>query len=262
MVRELTVVTPENIPLKMELAGLGSRFGALLLDILILLAVLLPLWVFVFPLVLAASGGGELASAVKGIFVIATFVFLFGHFIAFELLWSGQTPGKRALGLRAIDDSGFPITIFQAATRNLLRLADFLPVGYIAGAICAFFHVEYKRLGDIVAGTVVIKERSMLRPDGAPVALSRPRPKSVHLAETVLDPATHLSDAEKNLLRRFVARRTEMLAPDAERIAYRIIAPLAPKLNLRFTKGQPPRYATLAALLVLALDDAEEKLRL
>ncbi len=257
MAREIVVVTPENIPLQMELAGLGSRFGALLLDIIIVCLVLIPLWMIVYPVALATLGAAGLTSVVTGIFIIATFLFLFGHFIVFELLWNGQTPGKRFLGLRAIDDAGFPITFLQAATRNLLRLVDFLPMGYIAGALCAFFHVEYKRLGDIVAGTVVIKERGILRADGAPVTLARPRPKSVRLAETVLDPATHLSDAEKAVLRRFVARRPEMIPLDAELLAYRIIAPLAAKLNLRFTPGASPRYATLIALLVLALDDAE-----
>jgi uncharacterized RDD family membrane protein YckC len=257
MAREMVVVTPENIPLQMELAGLGSRFGALLLDIILICLVLIPLWLLIYPVTLVALGASGLTSVMTAIFIIATFLFLFGHFIVFELIWNGQTPGKRFLGLRAIDDAGFPITIFQAATRNLLRLVDFLPMGYIAGALCAFFHVEYKRLGDIVAGTVVIKERGILRADGAPVMLSRPRPRSVRLAETVLDPATHLSDPEKALLRRFVARRPELIPLDAELLAYRIIAPLASRLNLRFTPGAPPRYATLIALLVSALDDAE-----
>ena len=259
MAREIVVVTPENIPLRMELAGLGSRFGALTLDILIQGAVLIPLWIVVFPLCLSFVGGDSgLTSLLTGLFIIATFLLFFGHFIVFECVWSGQTPGKRALGLRAIDDEGFPITLFQAVTRNLLRLADFLPAAYIAGALCAFFHKEYKRLGDVAAGTVVIKERSVLRSDGAPVALARPRPKSVGLADTVLDPKTHLSDVEIAVLRRFAARRAELLPPDAEALAYRIVAPLAPKLNLRFTPGQPPRYALLAALLARATEDDGE----
>ena len=258
MAREIVVVTPENIPLRMELAGLGSRFGALAIDSLILLSVLVPLILIVLPLCLAFAGTDSgLDSLIKLIFTIASLLFLFGHFIVFECLWSGQTPGKRALGLRAIDDEGFPLTAFQAVTRNLLRLADFLPAAYIAGALCAFFNKEYKRLGDVAAGTVVIKERSVLRADGAPVALVRPRPKNVGLADTVLDPKTHLSDAEIALLRRFAARRIELLPPDAERVAYRIVAPLAAKLNLRFTPGQPPRYAVLATLLARAAESDE-----
>ncbi|MGC4042798.1 MAG: RDD family protein [Armatimonas sp.] len=261
MAREIVVVTPENIPLRMELAGLGSRFGALLIDITIIGGVLIPLWFMVFPVVLAVAGGDEgLTSILIAIFLIATFLLVFGHFIVFEMLWSGQTPGKRALGLRAIDDAGFPITFFQAAARNLIRIADFLPMGYIGGAICAFSHKEYKRLGDIVAGTVVIKERSMLLANGAPVAIVRPRPKNIELADTVLNPVTVLSDAEKALVQRFAARRPELLPEDAERIAYRIVAPMAAKLNLRFAKGQPPRYSALLLLLARRLEEAEDDL--
>jgi uncharacterized RDD family membrane protein YckC len=255
MAREIVVVTPENIPLHMELAGLGSRFGALLLDIVIIACVMVPLWLIVYPIVLLVAGSDQgLTSIVTAIFTIANFLLLFGHFIVFEMVWSGQTPGKRA-----IDDAGFPITFFQAAARNLLRLADFLPVGYIAGAICAFSHKEYKRLGDVVAGTVVIKERGMLRPDGAPVSLTRPRPRNIQLAETVLDPVAHLSEAEKALVQRFAARSPELLPADAERIAYRIVAPLAPKLNLRFAKGQPPRYSALLLLLSQKLEAVDEE---
>ena len=120
MAREIVVVTPENIPLRMELAGLGSRFGALALDLLIQFAVLIPLWLMLFPLALSFLGGDSgLTSLITALFVIATFLLFFGHFTVFECLWSGQTPGKRALGLRAIDDEGFPITLFQAMTRNL-----------------------------------------------------------------------------------------------------------------------------------------------
>lgn len=258
MAREIVVVTPENIPIRMELAGLGSRFGALMIDILIILSVVIPL--LIAWAVVAAYAGEEsgLSSLISAIFMIALFLVIFGHFIVFEMIWSGQTPGKRALGLRAIDDAGFPLTFFQAATRNLLRLADFLPVGYIAGAICAFNHKEYKRLGDIVAGTVVIKERGMLRADGAPITISRTKPKNLQLADTVLDPYTTLSDAEKTLVQRFAARRPEFTPEDAEKVAYRIIAPMAPKLNLRFAKDQAPRYSALLLLLAHRLEQAEE----
>ena len=74
----------------------------------------------------------------------------------------------------------------------------------------------------------------------------------------MLDPKIHLSGAEIAVLRRFAARRAEFLPADAEVVAYRIVAPLARKLNLRFTPGQPPRYAALASLLARATEDDGE----
>ena len=77
----------------------------------------------------------------------------------FETIWNGQTPGKRAFGLRVVRDGGYPITFYASAIRNLIRIADFLPFGFAAGALTIFLQSEYKRLGDLVAGTIVIKER-------------------------------------------------------------------------------------------------------
>lgn len=261
MARQVTIITPENIALTLEEAGLATRFGALLVDMLIQLATTL-VGLIVFGIVVASLGRGGLDAAgnlIAAIAIIAGFLIWFGYFIFFEAIWNGQTPGKRVFGLRVVRDGGYPVDFFGAATRNLIRIADFLPVGYVAGGLTVFFHPQYKRLGDLVAGTLVIKER-IVDPRTAfrtgpvgPAAVSR-------LPETVRSPFETLTADELSLLRRFALRRWEMTPDDAERVAYRIIVPLIARLNLTFVPGAAPRYADLASALVEAADRREAEL--
>ena len=258
--RTLRIITPENIPLELELAGLGLRFGALLIDLVILTTFLILLWtlgVFLIAL-MQAVGQGDFAT---GLLVFTSFLCLFGYFILFEALWNGQTPGKRFLGLRVIQDSGFPVTFFSVANRNLIRIADFLPGFFGVGAVSVFCNPQYKRLGDLVAGTVVIKERSAAVLSNGPLGPPRREQDylaNARLASNVTDPRTVLSEVELELMRRFSLRRWEMEYVDAERFAARLLAPMVAKLNLRFVPGQPPRYADIISVIVRIVDGIEE----
>lgn len=258
--RTLKIITPENIPLELELAGLGLRFGALFIDLFILGTFFIVLWFFGLILygVLQTVGQGDFAMAAL---IVASFICLFGYFILFEALWNGQTPGKRFLGLRVIQDTGFPVTFFQVANRNLVRLADLLPGFFGVGAISVFCHLQHKRLGDIVAGTVVIKERSATVLRNGP--LGPPRTQQAYLANArlatnVTDPRTVLTEPELNLMRRFALRRWEMDPQDAEQFAYCLLGPMVGKLNLRFVPGQPPRYADIISVIIRIVDGIEE----
>ncbi|MGI8607873.1 MAG: RDD family protein [Candidatus Dormibacteria bacterium] len=149
----LFIATPERISFSYQLAGLGSRFLAQLLDLLIL------------AVAVAVLGFGSLAmGGTTGLLVIVlgSFILVNGYFLFFEGLWSGQTPGKRVARLRVVGGSGQPITFEQALTRNLVRNLDFLPIGYGVGLIALFAHGHGKRLGDLAADTVVVRERSSL----------------------------------------------------------------------------------------------------
>lgn len=157
---KLTIDTPEQIALEFQLASAGSRFMAIAIDMLIQGAVLLVM-------LLIAAGAGWIATLglrsvatwILALFVIATFVLSYGYFAAFEALWAGQTPGKRAVGIRVIGLSGQPINAFDALVRNLLRIVDWMPVLYAVGLLSIFFTARHQRLGDIVAGTVVVHEQ-------------------------------------------------------------------------------------------------------
>lgn len=150
----LFIATPERVSFSYQLAGLGSRIVAQLLDVLILTVVM----------IVVALGTAVVSTGPSGglIFVIASFLLLNGYFIFFEGLWSGQTPGKRITRLRAVGDAGQPITFEQALMRNLVRNLDFLPAFYGVGLIALFANGRGKRLGDMAAGTVVVRERAGL----------------------------------------------------------------------------------------------------
>jgi uncharacterized RDD family membrane protein YckC len=110
-------------------------------------------------LVFLSDGFGAGANAAAAIYAVVAFLFFWGYDVAFEVLASGRTPGKRWNGLRVVRSGGQPIGFLASATRNLLRLIDWLPSFYLVGIISVFATAKNQRLGDIVAGTVVLRER-------------------------------------------------------------------------------------------------------
>lgn len=156
--KTITVETPEHVALEFELAGLGARTAAIVVDLLILSALWLGLSA---AFALAARLGETWGSWAAAVFIAAAFVVAWGYFALFEALWGGRTPGKRRAGIRVVMDTGHPITFTAAAARNLVRIVDVQPLGAsLVGVLFVFFHPHHKRLGDIVAGTVVIRDRS------------------------------------------------------------------------------------------------------
>ncbi|HLM47904.1 MAG TPA: RDD family protein, partial [Myxococcaceae bacterium] len=153
-----TVLTPEYVEFRFTLAGLYSRFLAWLLDAVIVLfgtsAILIGLSfaMFAFPGFASALG-----------FVIY-FLVDWGYGIALETVWSGQTVGKRVMGLRVIQQSGVRIGFYHAALRNLARPVDKLPFFYMVGGVAALLSGSHQRLGDMLAGTVVVRERRLKAP--------------------------------------------------------------------------------------------------
>ncbi|MDQ6918497.1 MAG: RDD family protein [Candidatus Dormibacteraeota bacterium] len=166
---ELVVATPEQVTFGYQLAGPGSRFLAQLIDFPIQVAVL-------FLALFAGIALGALAGNNAGIVLVASLVLalivIWGYYPVSEAIWSGKTIGKYAFGLRVVGDQGEPIRVSQAVIRNLVRLVDFLPLFYGIGIITLFWNGRGKRLGDLVAGTVVVRERAPVRL----TELTAPRP--------------------------------------------------------------------------------------
>jgi len=260
LARQIEVLTPENIPLILEPAGIGSRFGAMLVDLAWQVGIFILLAIFT-GILTAIFGWSTSGPIVEVLMIVAVFLLVFGYFILFETVWNGQTPGKRSFGLRVLRDGGRPVDFFSVATRNLVRVADFLPVSYAIGAGAIFFHPQYKRLGDMAAGTIVVRERGartlgfawgQKKQDMATIASAQF--KGAHLPPTTNEPADVLTPEEMALMRRFAIRRWEMTPDDAERMGYRIIVPLVARLNLSFVEGAPPLYANLISTIVAQLD--------
>lgn len=156
--RERLILTPEHVPIRLNPAGLGSRFLALLVDVTIILGVL-----GLLRLGLTALFSPGVAEAAV---TTANFVLFVGYPIWFEVRHQGRTPGKRAFGLRVVDGRGLPIRLEQSFVRNIVRALDFLPLLYGFGGLVSLFDRDRRRMGDIVADTLVVHERLPLRPQG------------------------------------------------------------------------------------------------
>ena len=155
---DLVVATPERVSFEYQVAGLGTRAIAQVLDLLIVAGILTAVL-----FVAAGFGAAGANTAATLIAVMGGFVVAVGYFWVSEALWSGQTVGKKAFRLRAVGDRGEPLTFMQAGIRNIVRVVDFLPYGYGVGLITLFANGRGKRLGDLAAGTIVVKDSDHVR---------------------------------------------------------------------------------------------------
>jgi uncharacterized RDD family membrane protein YckC len=146
---------PENVRLAFRLAGPGTRLGAYLLDLGVRIAALFMI-VNVVSVVLVPFSSTGLP---VGVYFVVAFLLEWGYGAFFETYWNGQTPGKRAFRLRVIKTEGYAIGFYEAMIRNLLRAADFAPLFYAAGFFTAVSNRRLQRIGDLVAGTMVVRER-------------------------------------------------------------------------------------------------------
>ena len=219
---KLTIETPEQIPLEFPLAGIGSRFLAIALDML-LQAFGFLLLVFIAELLLPtlAHLTSRAWTWTGAILILVGFVLYSGYYALFEIFWNGQTPGKRLVRLRVIGDSGRSITVYEALMRNLLRIVDQFPGLYVVGIISVFLTARNKRLGDIVAGTVVVHEKALqeVQPDF-----------TAGTADAAPSAGLQISGDELELIERFLQRRydlnPEVRRQSAEQIAARLRARL------------------------------------
>ena len=162
----LNIDTPENVTFGYEIAGIGSRFLAALIDTALITFLQVLTALLVFSIINQADGYTDnltstisaLSSWAVAIIGIVGMCFYWGYYIFFEMVWNGRSPGKKVLKLRVLRVDGTPITITESLIRNLVRLADFLPAYYGVGAIAAFVNPQTRRLGDLAAGTVVVRE--------------------------------------------------------------------------------------------------------
>jgi uncharacterized RDD family membrane protein YckC len=225
MLRSVDVRTGEAVEIRYELAGLGSRFLAVSVDVLAQVAVVVVLLVaygLASPLLARLPFGKNLNAWLIALAVAAFFMIFFGWFIVFETWWSGRTPGKRALGLRVVRDGGFPIDAGASVIRNLVRIAEVALGGYTLSAISALISKENKRLGDFAAGTIVVRDRADAVPD-LDAYLARP---------TRAD--TGLGDGDRMLIERFLARRAGLDRSARARLAAQLAERVRPTLRASY----------------------------
>lgn len=224
------VETPEHVRFRYRVAGPVRRMLAYLLDLLIRAGVLLVLGL----IIAIAMGGGD---AVSGILLICAFILEWGYYVFFETTGDGRSPGKRALSLRVVKEGGYPIGFIDSVLRNLLRGADFLPVGYLIGLFAMGADSRFRRLGDRVAGTmVVVEERSRV---AAPLTLNPP-PTAAELEALPQRPP--LTAWERETLELYL-RRVDLTAARREELALMIAPALAQRMGL--TVKNPVRFLAL-----------------
>ena len=252
---QLNIETPEQVDLRFPIAGIGSRFLAILADSVLQVIALFVMFV-VFGLIVSAAphvaGTTTMVNTGAKWFVAAVVLFYFllywGYFSLFEAFWNGQTPGKRLLKIRVIKDSGRQITLFESLARNLIRIVDALPSFYLVGVITMLCNREQKRLGDLVAGTIVIHERSEEQPllshnsrtftaSLYPQPLETPREPATSLIPA--DGIARLDASDLNVIETFFSRaldldldkRAEIAGRIAQRMSTKMQVPLPPDIT-------------------------------
>jgi uncharacterized RDD family membrane protein YckC len=238
---KLTIDTPEQTALEYPIAGLGSRFLAILADTAIQLV--LAFFVVIGGSILSFGVrifGGLGPQWIAAIVVFLIFLLYSGYFALFEIFWNGQTPGKRYAQIRVIKDDGRPIGAFEAVVRNALRIVDALPAMYGVGLISIFLSPQSKRLGDFVAGTVVVHEKTL---EGV-------RPYTETKIDYTLPPIddSQVTLEEVRLIETFLNRRDSLDPAVRTTMAVQIATRLADKMDVKIY-GWPRTERFLEAVI-------------
>jgi len=233
----LEVETADHVVLRYDLAGVGTRGSAALVDGL--LSLLMVIGLTIGAAIIGSKLPVALATQLAGVTIFAILTSWVAYFVLLEWLWNGQTIGKRRSGLRVIGTDGEPARFVAVLIRNLLRLVDFLPAYYALGVVVIFLSPRSQRLGDLAAGTYVVRA---------------PKPQLDWLSLRTLGPAAaavaagtasvRISGESQRLVREFVAREATLAPADRERLAAAIARPLrdaVPEIsvagNVEFLKG-------------------------
>jgi uncharacterized membrane protein SpoIIM required for sporulation/uncharacterized RDD family membrane protein YckC len=218
--RQLELETPEHVAIGFDLAGPGSRFAAFLIDAVIVTVALVGLLIAAIMLAVTMPTVAGPAALATGL--LLAFALFWGYFVFFEGFREGQTPGKRRLGLRVVQDGGYPLTLRGAAVRNLLRIVDIQPLpSWLLGGAFIMLHPRAQRLGDIAAGTIVVRERRAAALPEDAAAAGPPR----------------LSDREYDVLREYALRREALEQPARERVAASLAAHFAQHIHGTADRG-------------------------
>ena len=245
---QLSIETPELVDIEMPLAGIGSRFIALLVDTLIWAAGLVMLGLMFWAIGPAVEAFSQISYQWQvAIWFFVLFLLNWGYFTLFEAFCNGRTPGKRVAKIRVIQRSGRPIGFFESLARNLVRYVDQIPFFYAVGVIVMFVTRQHQRLGDLAAGTLVVRDTE---PETTPWSDSPnrtftaqifsappPSPEPHTLVSLPAADVARLSSADLEVLEGFFARRLDMSLATRQMLAERIAAAIRAKSGLEAPAG-------------------------
>jgi len=229
------VETPEHVRFRFHVAGPTRRAWAYLVDLLVRVAAFLAI-----ELVMILATGQHLRlskSIVSSGTLLSLFLIEWGYFVVFEAGWNGTTPGKRALKLRVVKAGGYPLSFADVVLRNLLRTADFLPVGYLLGLLVMSWDGRFARLGDLAAGTMVVIEDPV---KVAPAITLDPPATADELQSFPHYPVLSLAEREAIAL---LLRRRDLSPARRRELAEMLVPALARRLNM--ATGDPVRFLAL-----------------
>ncbi len=249
------VATPERVSFSYDVAGIGSRFMAGFVDFVAYLVTAIGVSIL-YGQISQRLTDPALSSALEGMYIGLTFVLYWAYYIVFELVWGGQSPGKRLIGLRVIGIDGAPATPGQIIMRNIMRLVDLFPGFYITGLVTMFVNSQSRRLGDFAAGTLVVREGRKL----SVKELSGWPGPALQLSERAAAEAAGLSihrlDVERrDLAREFIARRAEMSARQRAILAMQVASAISRQLDM----PQPVNPAAAEYLIELVTAALEQQ---
>jgi uncharacterized RDD family membrane protein YckC len=244
------VETPENVVFYHRMGGISTRAVAVLLDTIFQIAAIIVI-VFVSVAVSAVLGSVQTilgffpVDYIWAIMIFLIWVALTGYYVLFEAFWSGQTPAKRILRIRVIKDNGGPIGFYEALLRNLLRMVDALPSAYGAGFITALITKREQRLGDLVAGTMVVQEATATFSDRD--RMRREVSDDGKEVERILG-LNRLEEEDFILARDFLERRKQLAAGPRGELAVSIATAVAKKMAFYPPKPMPAEWFLEAIL--------------
>lgn len=223
---KLTIETPEQVHLEFVLADIGSRFMAVFADTLIQFVLYIALIIIdQFALQGAIFSWSRYQVWMVAVLIFVYFCIYWGYYAAFEALWNGQTPGKRWAGIRVIKETGRAINVFEAITRNLVRVIDFIPGIYAVGIVTMLLNSKNRRLGDFAAGTLVVHDRKAKESD---LFFNTAEKKG----EFTVYQAGRLGVPEVELIETFLARRLDIPPEVRMQSATRIADMICTKLGI------------------------------
>jgi uncharacterized RDD family membrane protein YckC len=207
------VDTPENIEFGYDVAGIGVRFLAALVDHGIFVAVMY--------IVFLLMDRADVSMAAYRIFITTSTLLMCAYYIAFERFWNGQTPGKRIFGLRVVQDAGRPVTLLASVIRNLIRIIDFFPVLYGLAIVSMFIDQRIRRMGDLAAGTLVVRDRQRVTLQSLMAGMRTGRVASALASNSkaVLPNIEALRPNDMALVQDFLMRRASLPLDRRSRIA-------------------------------------------
>jgi len=247
------VNTPENISFSYDTAGIGSRFIAAFVDFLIYISTALAL-AMLTTVVENTISDPTLQSTITAFFLAFSFAFYWGYYILFELIWAGQSPGKRIAHIRVVRLDGTPASPSQIMIRNIARFVDLFPGFYGVGLLTMLFNDQSRRLGDFAAGTLVVREATKVT---LQQVINDTDQRSLLIGHTSTEASTYpvhrLTQEQRQIVRSFIARRADMNDSQRNQLALQIGSIVAHQMDLSIPL-LPAQAENVLTMIFNALD--------